>query len=120
MHTQKIDITGIHIELTDALKNAVHQKMQKLFEHEPRVDRVTVELKHDPHSTSHENEYIAQGHLAFSGKDVVIKEAGNDLYNCINQMADKLERQLRKIGERKIHDRKHPRDVEIDASIPKT
>ena len=45
MDTASVIITGVHFELTEAIKSVVHEKMNKLFRHEPDIIRVRVELR---------------------------------------------------------------------------
>ena len=40
-------ITGIHMDLTESLKQGVTEKVEKLFRHEERIIRVKVELEAD-------------------------------------------------------------------------
>ena len=47
MENTSVIITGVHFELTEAIKSVVHEKMNKLFRHEPDIIRVRVELTKD-------------------------------------------------------------------------
>ena len=38
-------ITGIHMDLTDSLKQNVTEKAERLFRHEDRIIRIKVELE---------------------------------------------------------------------------
>jgi len=38
-------LLGVHLELTQALKDIVHEKIEKLFRHEERILRICVELE---------------------------------------------------------------------------
>ena len=44
-----IIITGVHLELTQALKDKVNEKMDKLFAHEAGIIRIRVELEYNAH-----------------------------------------------------------------------
>jgi len=61
-------LSGLHLNLTDSLKGIVYEKMEKIFKHEERIIRARIELEHDSKSSSHENEYVAKGHLELKGK----------------------------------------------------
>ena len=65
-------ISGLHLDLSPALKNIVNEKMEKIFKHEERIIRARVELEHDSRSSSHENEYVAKGHLELKGTTITI------------------------------------------------
>ena len=120
MNSNPIIITGLGIELTDALKEKVHHAFEKLFEHEARIMRARVELEHEPHSKSHANEFVAKGHLELKGAIFNITHKGNDLYLAISELAKKLDRQIRKRHTRRDSTRKRLHGVDLDAAIPKT
>ena len=57
MH-EKVIISGLHMDLTDALKSTVLEKTEKLFKHEERIIRVRVDLESKTCSTSGQNEFV--------------------------------------------------------------
>ena len=95
MH-EKVIISGLHMDLTDALKSTVLEKTEKLLKHEERIIRVRVDLESKTCSTSGQNEFVAKGHLEMNGPTIVIAESSNDLYKSIDRLVDKLDRGLRR------------------------
>ena len=67
MKQHDVIISGLNMDLTDAIKNVVQAKVEKLFEHEDRIIRMRVELEYDSHKRSHQNEFIAKGTLEVRG-----------------------------------------------------
>lgn len=120
MNNRNIIISGLHMELTEAIKAATEDKLEKLFQHEPRIDSVRVELKYNSHAATHHNEFVAQGHVHIPGETLVVTEKSDELYHSINSMVEKLERQLRRKSERRADARKHPHEIDIPAELPKT
>ena len=119
MDTEKIIITGLHLDVTDAIRSRIHTKIQKLFHHESHIQRARIEID-QIHDTSHAQEFSAKGHIELKGGSVVITERGSDLYHCINILVEKLDRQLRRRSHRARHERKHPHAIELEnAEIPK-
>lgn len=112
-------VSGVHLELTDALKAKVEEKMEKLFAHEGQIIRIRVELEYSAHQHTKQNEFIAKGHIEIHGPPMVASVASNDLYESIDQLTIKLDRMLRRRSRLKRVKRKHPHDVEIPAEIPK-
>ena len=78
---QDLIISGVHLELTPALKTAV-EKTEKLFQHEERMRRMRVELEYRKHKKTNHNRFIAKGHIEINGAGavLVITEAGDNLY----------------------------------------
>ena len=93
---ENVIISGLHMNLTDALKATVLEKTERLFKHEDRIIRVRVELESQNCSTSHQNQFVAKGHVEIYGSPIVITEVSNDLYKSIDRLVDKLDRGLRR------------------------
>lgn len=111
-------ISGYHLELTDALKQMVQEKVAKLFEHESDIIRIRVELGHTPDS-SREKEFNARGLIEIRGNDMVVNERSDDLYKSIDGMTQKLDRLLRRRHRLERVKRKHAHEVDIPADLPK-
>ena len=56
-------LSGLHLSLTGAHKEVVSTKMDKIFKHEEKIIRARIELERSSKSSSHENEFVAKGHL---------------------------------------------------------
>ena len=112
-------ISGIHLDLTDALKETVAQKMERLFKHEARIHRLRIELEHTG-SKDHLGEFIAKGHIIMSGPELIVRVASEDLYKSIDLLVDKLDRKLRRRSRLIKVKRHHPHEIEIPgAELPK-
>ncbi len=114
----EIILSGIHLDLTDALKNIAHEKLQRLFRHEDRIVRVRVELEHD-RSRDRSEEFIAKGHIQIQGPDMICSVASEDCLKSLDLMVDKLDRMIRRRARLRKVKRHHPHPVEIPADIPK-
>ena len=114
-----IIISGLNMELTDAIKDVVHEKVEKLFEHDDHIIRMRVELEYDPHQKSHEKEFIAKGHLEVRGKDHVAHAETENLYKSIDGMVHKLDRMIRRRARLQKTKRKDVHDIDIPVDIPK-
>jgi len=119
MKQHDIIISGLNMDLTDAMKNVVQEKADKLFEHNDHIIRMRVELEYDSHQTSHQKEFIAKGHLEVRGNDHFVTVATDDLYKSIDRMVQKLDRMLRRRHRLTKVKRKQPHMVDIPAEIPK-
>ena len=91
-------ISGKNIEVTDALKNAVYEKFEKIAERFQRVTKADVIL-HVDNVTQ-----IAEGTLHIDGHEMHAKAESKDMYRSIHDMIEKLEHQLTKHKEKIIDD----------------
>ena len=89
-------LSGLHLNLTDSLKSIVSEKMEKIFKHEERIIRARIELEHDSKSSSHEDEYVAKGHLELKGKTITVSVLSENIYKAVDDLVEKLDRGLRR------------------------
>ncbi len=115
---KKLIVSGIHLELTDALKQVVRDKVSRLLRHEPRIVRVRVDLEQDK-TRAHGSQFIAKGHIEISGPDLLASVASEDAYKSIDTLVDKLDAALRRRHSELKEKRHHPHGVEIGGKLPK-
>jgi putative sigma-54 modulation protein len=119
MKQHDVIISGHNMDLTESIKSMVHEKAEKLFEHEENIIRMRVELEYDSHNASHHGEFIAKGQLEVRGNDHFASAATDDLYKSIDDLVSKLDRMLRRRSRLKKVKRKDTHHVDIPAEIPK-
>jgi putative sigma-54 modulation protein len=118
MRQHDVILSGHHIELTDALKSVVHEKVEKLFQHEDRIIRLRVDLEYK-NNGNRDKEYIAKGHIEISGPPLILSVSSDDLYKSIDEMVDKLDRKLRRRSRLRKVKRNNPHGIDIPADLPK-
>ncbi|SFC03855.1 putative sigma-54 modulation protein [Marinospirillum celere] len=90
----QLNITGHHVELTDALRDYVETKFAKLERHFDQITNVQVTLTVD------KLRQIAEATLKVSGGEIHGSGETEDMYSAIDQLIDKLDRQLIKHKEK--------------------
>tara|TARA_R110002050_G_scaffold230454_1_gene366251 strand:+ start:772 stop:1098 length:327 start_codon:yes stop_codon:yes gene_type:complete len=106
------------MDLTDGLKQIVQDKVAKLLRHEPRIDRVRVELEH--HETkSHHGQFTAKGHVEIAGPDLNASATEDDAYAAIDKLVSELDRALRKRAADRLSKRHDLHPVDLGADLPK-
>ena len=73
------------MDLTDALKETVCAKVEKLLRHNPRMP----------------------------GPDIVVREESEDLYKSLDLLVDKVDRQLRRRHRLEKEKRNHPHPTDL-------
>lgn len=117
-NTKDIIISGNNMDLTEALKSTVVDKVSKLFEHEGQIIRMRVELGVEQ-AAHNEKCFAAKGHIEIRGKDLFANVKDADLYRAIDSLVTKMDRMLRRRSRLRVLKRKHTHEVEIPAHIPK-
>lgn len=86
----QLNITGHHIDITQALRDYVGSKFDRLDRHFDHVTNVHVILSVE------KLQQKAEATLHASGADVFADAISEDMYAAIDALVDKLDRQLRK------------------------
>lgn len=90
----KLLLRGIHLSLTDAMRASLSVKAERLLRHEPRIDRIRLDLEHD--TSRGRNVFVAKGHIEIGGPDMLATVAADDAYKAADLLIDKLDRLLRR------------------------
>lgn len=90
----QINITGHHIDVTDALRSYISEKMDKLERHFDHVTNVHVIL------TVEKQAQKAEATVHVSGADLFAQNQTEDMYASIDGLIDKLDRQIIKHKEK--------------------
>lgn len=110
-------ISGVNVDLTAELKQKVHDKMEKLFNHENHIVRIRVELGQD--NAHKDRPYYAKGQIEIRGPDKIVTVHDRDISSAIDLLENKLNRQLRRRSRLRRVKRKDTHEVDIPAYIPK-
>jgi putative sigma-54 modulation protein len=90
----QVSITGHHVDVTDSLKAHVEDKFTKLKRHFDNVVDVHVIL------TVEKLEQKAEATVQISGAKLFAEDVQEDMYVAIDNMVDKLDRQVVKFKEK--------------------
>jgi len=90
----QVSVTGHHVEVTDSLRTHVEEKIGKLKRHFDNVTDVHVIL------TVEKLEKKAEATVQVSGAKLFADDTQEDMYQAIDSMVDKLDRQIIKHKEK--------------------
>jgi putative sigma-54 modulation protein len=94
-------ISGRHVEVTPAMQDFARSKTQKLQRYYDRIQEISVIVNQADHAFHVEIIVTIDHH-----ERVLASQRGDDVYACIDQIVDKLERQLTDVKER-LRNHKH-------------
>ena len=92
--SMQINISGHHLDITEAIKDYVTSKIERLSNHHDRITSTHVILSVD------KLEQKAEATMHVSGKDIFADATDTNLYAAIDALALKLDRQLIKHKEK--------------------
>lgn len=97
----KIITKGKNIEITEALKNYIEEKLSRIGKHFGHISKMEVELFVEKNPSIADNQ-IAEVTIITSGPVIRAKEASVDMYATIDKISKKIERQVMKYKEKAI------------------
>ena len=117
-----LTITGHHLEVSPALREYVHAKLGKVTRHFDQVTRhfdqlvdINVRLSVE-NLKEKERRQKATVTVHIKGRDISLEQAHEDLYAAIDQLADKLDRQVVRHKDR-VQDHHHTAAKRASAEI---
>jgi putative sigma-54 modulation protein len=114
----KIVLQSQNMEITDAIRDYVNQKIEKAASHFEKIATqidVNLSVAKNPRITAAQ---VAEVTIYANGATIRAEEASEHLYTSIDLVADKIARQLRKYKERSFSNKKNLTEVkEIGAEL---
>lgn len=110
----QLNLSGHHVELTDAIRSAANEKFGKIASHYPRVDSIDVNFTVERH------EQKVEATTLYQGVSVSVNASKDDLYAAISDAVKKLDSAL---GSRKgakkanLHEKPILTPVETETEI---
>ncbi len=97
-----IHVNGRNIEITDAIKAYVKEKIGKVVNHYDQIQAIDVVLSVIKNPSA-SGKHIAEVSCKLNSGDVVrCEESGQSMYESIDLLADKLDRQVKKFKEKSL------------------
>ena len=95
----KIIISGKQLKVTDAIRKYAEEKINKISKYSDAITEVDVVLAVED-TKSEGPVHKADGLVFASGTKIKIEAENKDLYAAIDELSDRLERQVRKYKEK--------------------
>ena len=110
-----IHVTGKNIEITDAIKAYVKEKVGKVVNHYDQITGIDVVLSviKNPAATG---KHIAEVSCKTNTGVIRCEESADSMYESIDLLADKLDRQVKKFKNKSLYsDKATIRNTELEA-----
>lgn len=100
-----LTISGHHLEVTPALRSYVTSKLERISRHFDQVVDIRVLLTVDKIKDK-DHRQKAECNIHVKGKDIYAESTHADLYAAVDELADKLDRQVLRY-KTKVQDHHH-------------
>ena len=84
----QIDISGHHVDVTDGIRESIHNKFHKIEAHYPDLNAITIILEVE------RNEQKVEVNTQYLGAPISVHAIETDLYVAIGEAAKKLDAAL--------------------------
>ena len=92
----QLSISGHHVDLTESINTYIEQKFEKLDRHSDQITQVHVVLNLE------KLRHLAEATAHVTGAELFATADAEDMYTAIDQLVDKLDRQVIKHKEKNI------------------
>ena len=102
----RIYVNGKNIEITDAIKAYVKEKLGKVANHYDQITGLDVILSVVKNPAASEK-HVAEVSCKLNSGVIHLEEAAESMYASIDLVADKLDRQVKKFKEKNLKSKAH-------------
>ena len=103
----RLQVKGKNVEVTAAIREYAEAKLSKLAKQLADQTQVEVELSQERNPSISAN-HVAEGTVFTKGSTLRAREASPDMKASIDQLAEKLERQVKRYREKRVEEpRRH-------------
>ena len=108
----QLHVKGRNLEVNDSMRSYVERKLQKLDRRVHDLTEVEIELAVERNPSIADSQ-VAEATVHLKGRTLRAREAARDMKAAVDQLADKLVRQVRDLHEKRVGRRKHITAPEI-------
>jgi putative sigma-54 modulation protein len=115
----QLQVKAQHAAVPDAVRAYTEKRLAKLSRrlYEGTIVEVTFSREHNP---SIRDDHVAEGVVFTKGPNIVAREAATTYEAAVDQLVDKLERQIERYRDKRVHEprRAAQRKRDLDAAEP--
>ena len=102
----QLHVKGRNLEVNDSMRSYVERRLQKLDRRVHDLTEVEIELAVERNPSIADSQ-VAEATVHLKGRTLRAREAARDMKAAVDQLADKLVRQVRDLHEKRVGGRKH-------------
>ena len=111
-----IHVNGRNIEITDAIKAYVKEKIGKVTNHYDQIQAIDVVLSVIKNPSAEKN-HIAEVECKLNSGRIHCEEKAESMYASIDLLADKLDRQVKKVKDKNLHSKDKSASIRTDEAL---
>jgi putative sigma-54 modulation protein len=113
----QLHVKGKNLEVNDSIREYAERKLRKLDRRVHESTRVEIELAVEKNPSIAESQ-VAEAIVHLKGQTLRARETSRDMKAAIDQLADKLVRQVKDSHDKRVGGRKHSKAKEPELENP--
>jgi len=109
-----LQVKGKNVEVSEAIRDYAEEKLGRLERHLADPTQVELELAVEKNPSIADSQ-VAEAIVYLKGRTLRAREAAVDMKAAIDELADKLVRQVRDGHDKKVSSRKHVDEIDLAA-----
>jgi putative sigma-54 modulation protein len=112
----QLHVKGKNLEVSESIRSYAERKLQKLDRRVHESTRVEIELAVEKNPSIAESQ-VAEAIVHLKGHTLRARETARDMKAAIDELADKLVRQVNDIHDKRVGRRKHFTEPEVENPV---
>src|SRR2546421_471377 len=112
----QLHVKGKNLEVNDSIRDYAERKLQKLDRRVHESTRVEIELAVEKNPSIAESQ-VAEATVHLKGRTLRARETARDMKAAIDELADKLVRQVRDLHDKRVDTRRHGEEPELADAV---
>ena len=108
----QLDVKGKNLEVSDSIRSYAERKLAKLDRQVHELTRVEIELAVEKNPSIAESQ-VAEATVHLKGHTLRARETARDMKAAIDELSDKLVRQVRDLHDKRVDGRRHFPEPEV-------
>ncbi|HLY85006.1 MAG TPA: ribosome-associated translation inhibitor RaiA [Gaiellaceae bacterium] len=102
----QLNVKGKNLEVSESIRSYVERRLRKLDRRVHELTEVEIELAVEKNPSIAESQ-VAEATVHLKGQTLRARETAHDMKAAIDELADKLVRQVKDTHDKRVHGRKH-------------
>ena len=112
----QLHVKGKNLEVNESIRNYAERKLRKLDRRLHESTRVEIELAVERNPSIAESQ-VAEATVHLKGHTLRARETARDMRSAIDELADKLVRQVKDLHDKRVDRRRQVAEPELDGSV---
>ena len=112
----QLHVKGKNLEVNDSTRSYVERKLRKLDRRVHELTQVEIELAVEKNPSIADSQ-VAEATVHLKGQTLRAREAAHDMKAAIDELADKLVRQVKDIHDKRVHGRRRVEEPPIADAV---